>query len=342
MTMRVFVAAPHSGSVPWIMQKREMPKPRRGQALVRLRAASLNYRDVLFATGRHGFRRSPEGLVPVSDGAGEVVEIGEGVSRVAVGDRVAGTFSQTWFSGSHSVEGRENTLGGSLDGVLCEYRLFDQHGLVKLPDHLSFEEGATLPCAALTAWNALYGLKPLLAGQTVLVLGTGGVSIFAMQFARAAGARVIATSSSDAKLDKARSIGATDVINYIGHPEWDAEVRRLTQGRGVDQVIEIGGPGTLQRSIRCTAPGGTVNLIGMLAEGATIDPMPILSASCILRGVLVGPRELFEAMNRTIALHDILPVIDRVFDFEEANDALAYLDQGAHVGKIVIRIEQGG
>lgn len=339
--MKAFEAAP-AGQMPrWRCVDRARPQVGRGQVLVRLRAASLNYRDLLFSDGRHGFPIAPPGRIPLSDGAGEVVEVGPEVDRVAPGDRVAGLFAQTWFGGSHSREGRENTLAGALDGVLSEYRAFDQHGLVKLPRHLSFDEGATLPCAALTAWNALYGLTLLRSGQTVLALGTGGVSLFAVQFAKAAGARVIVTSSSDAKLDRARALGADDVINYARQPDWSAEVLRLTGGQGVDQVIEVGGAGTLPQSIRCAASGGIVSIIGMLAGGETIDPMSILAANCVLRGVLVGSREMFQAMNRTIEVHRIRPAIDRLFEFEQANEALAYLDTGAHVGKIVIRIGGG-
>lgn len=336
--MKAYEAAPAGTAPRWRLVDRDRPQIGPGQVLVRLKAASLNYRDLLFSDGRHGFPVAPPGRVPLSDGAGEVVEIGPDVYRFAPGDRVAGLFAQTWFGGAHSREGRENTLAGTLDGVLAEFRVFDQQGLVRLPEHLSYEEGATLPCAAITAWNALYGLTPLRSGQTVLVLGTGGVSLFAAQFALAAGARVIVTSSSDAKLDKARAIGVGEVINYARTPDWSAEVLGITGGQGVDQIVEIGGAGTLPQSIRCVAPGGIVSIIGMLAGGETINPMSILSANCILRGVLVGSRGMFEDMNRTIELHRLKPVIDRAFAFGEANAALAYLDQGAHVGKIVIRI----
>jgi NADPH:quinone reductase-like Zn-dependent oxidoreductase len=336
--MKAFELPAPAGLDSWTLVDRDCPRPGRGQVLVKMCAASLNYRDILVVTGRSGSGASPKNLVPVSDGAGQVVEVGAGVTRVAPGDRVAGIFVQTWLGGAQPADARNNALGGSIDGVLAEYRVFEENGLVKVPDHLSFEEAATLPCAAVTAWNALYGLKSLQPGQTVLTLGTGGVSTFAMQFAHAAGARVICTSSSDAKLAKARSLGATDSINYTTHPDWDAEVRALTGGRGVDCVIEVGGAGTLLRSIKSTVPGGVVTLIGRLSAGSSVDPMTILGASCIVRGVFVGSRELFEAMNRAVAFHQIHPVIDHVFDFDTAKEALAYLHSGSHVGKVVIRI----
>jgi NADPH:quinone reductase-like Zn-dependent oxidoreductase len=215
--------------------------------------------------------------------------------------------------------------------------VFAQDGLVQLPPHLSYQQGATLPCAAVTAWNALYGLKPLLPGQTVLLLGTGGVSSFALQFAVAAGARVIITSSSDEKLARAKALGATDGINYKSTPDWAAEVRRLTDGRGVDHVVEVGGPGTLQQSIASARLGGVVSLIGVLTRGQ-IDPLPILGGGVIVRGLFVGSRSMFEDMNRAIAMHRIEPVIDRVFGFEEAKAAYSALKAATHLGKLVISI----
>ena len=319
----------------------ERPAPGRGQVLVRMRAASLNYRDLIIATGRYGALRA--GLVPVSDGAGEVVDVGADVARVKPGDRVCPIFMQTWLGGAHESEHGDSALGGSIDGVLAEYCLFEQDGLVPLPAHLSFEEGASLPCAAVTAWNALYaGQNPLKSGDIVLTLGTGGVSIFALQFARAAGARVIVTSSSDAKLARARELGAGDGVNYRDHPEWDAEVLRLTEGRGADHVIEVGGPGTLQRSIGSVRLGGAVNLIGAALTEGQIDPMPLMRRCATLRGIRVGSRQMFEAMNRTIEMHGLRPVIDKVFDFEQAAEAYRYLQSQAHLGKVVIRIGEGG
>jgi NADPH:quinone reductase-like Zn-dependent oxidoreductase len=315
----------------------DVPRPARGQVLVRMRAASLNYRDLMTVRGRYARGKVRPGLVPLSDGAGEVVECGADVTRVAAGDRVAGIFMQGWIAGEIEEAYQATALGGALDGVLAEYVLFDQQGLVRLPDHLSFDDGATLPCAAVTAWNALYGARPLATGETVLVLGTGGVSIFALQFAHAAGARVIATSSSDGKLTQARAHGATDVVNYKTHPEWQEQVLELTGGRGVDHVVEVGGAGTLPRSVASTRVGGQVHLIGVLT-GGEIDPAAVMRRTIVLRGIYVGSRAMFEAMNRAIALHRISPVIDRVFGFDEAREAFRHLESQAHVGKIVIRI----
>ncbi|HJE24096.1 MAG TPA: NAD(P)-dependent alcohol dehydrogenase [Methylorubrum populi] len=336
--MRAYEMSAAAGLDSWKSAARPTPEPGRGQVLVRMRAASLNYRDLLICQGQYPFAVNLDRLIPVSDGAGEVVALGEGVRRFKGGEQVAGIFSQSWLGGAQVADAWETALGGAIDGVLAEYQVFDEDGLVVLPDHLSFEEGATLPCAAVTAWNALYGLKPLRAGETVLTLGTGGVSVFAIQLARAAGARVIATSSSDAKLEKARALGAHDTVNYRTHPDWEREVRRLTDGVGVDHVVEVGGTGTLPRSIASTRPGGHIALIGLLAQGEAIDPLAILGASCIVRGVAVGPREMFEDMNRSIALHRIAPVIDTVYGFDEAPAALAALAKASHVGKIVIRI----
>lgn len=313
------------------------PVPGRGQILVRMRAASLNYRDLNVAAGRAMRGTLPDNLIPLSDGAGEVVETGPDVTRVKTGDRVAGLFMQTWLGGEIEPSHVDSSRGGSIDGVLAEYVLFDQDGVVPLPAHLSFEEGATLPCAGVTAWNALYAGRPLKAGDSVLVLGTGGVSVFALQFARAAGARVIATSSSDEKLAKVRALGAHDGINYRTHPEWQAEVSALTNGRGVDHVVEVGGAGTLPRSVEAARLGGQVHLIGVLT-GGEINPTPILRKNILLRGIYVGSRQMFEAMNAAITLHQIRPVIDRVFPFNEAREAYHYMKSQQHVGKVVIRI----
>ena len=322
------------------LTERDRLEPGPGQVLVRMRACSLNYRDLMVATGRYGGGPPAPGLVPLSDGAGEVEAVGDGVSRIAVGDRVAGTFFATWQDGPPLPEHHRHALGGSVDGVLAEYRLFDQEALVRVPPQLDFEEAATLPCAGVTAWNALFAGTPLLAGQTVLTLGTGGVSMFAVQFARAAGARVIATSSSDAKLARLQALGveAADCINYRTTPDWEREVWRLTGKQGVDHVVEVGGAGTLPRSINATRSGGTVSLIGVLTSGQ-IDPTALLFRSATLRGVYVGSRAMFEAMNRLIEVNRIRPVIDRVFPFDQAREAYRALSEADHVGKIVIRID---
>ncbi|RKR04472.1 NADPH:quinone reductase-like Zn-dependent oxidoreductase [Kushneria sinocarnis] len=315
------------------------PQPGRGQVLVRMKAASLNYRDLMIVQGRYARGGVAANRVPLSDGAGEVVEIGDEVSEWQVGDRVAGLFMQDWLGGEVDARYGASAMGGAIDGALTEYRVFDAHGLVRLPEHFSFEQGATLPCAAVTAWNALYaGQHPLKSGDSVLLLGTGGVSIFALQLARAAGARIIQTSSSDDKLERARELGADDTINYRQHPEWQEEVQRLTGGRGVDHVVEVGGAGTLPRSLASSRVGGAVNLIGVLT-GGEIDPSLIMRRSVILRGIYVGSREMFEAMNRTLELHRIEPVIDRTFAFDEARAAFEHLESQRHLGKVVIRID---
>ena len=314
----------------------ETPRPARRQVLVRMRAASLNYRDLLVATGRYGKAEVRPGLVPLSDGAGEVAAVGPDVTRVKDGDRVAGIFMQGWIAGPPDESYRATALGGSIDGVLAEYVLFEEEGLVHLPEHLSFEEGACLPCAGVTAWNALTALRPVGPEQTVLLLGTGGVSIFALQLAHAAGARVIVTSSSDEKLARAKELGAAEGVNYRTHPDWEKEVWALTGKRGVDHVVEVGGAGTLPKSIAASRVGGAVHLIGVLT-GGQIDPLPVMQKAIDLRGVFVGSREMFEAMNRAVAFHRIQPVIDRVFPFEEAQAAYRHLESQAHLGKVVIR-----
>ena len=311
--------------------------PGRRQVLVRMRAMSLNFRDLLIANGAYPGGQ-PQPVVPLSDGAGEVIAVGPDVTRWKVGDRVIGIFMQSWIGGEMVQADMNSALGGAIDGVLVRERLFDEEGLVGIPAHLSYEEAATLPCAAVTAWNALYGLQSLKPGQTVLILGTGGVSIFALQFAHAAGARTIITSSSDDKLQRARALGASDLINYRTTPDWAAEARRLTDGVGVDVAIECGGPGTLQASIAATRRCGTVQLIGVLAMGQ-IDPLTILTGGLMVRGIMVGSREMFEGMNRAIEVAAIRPVIDRVFDFGDAKAAYAYLQSAAHVGKVVIRAD---
>lgn len=313
------------------------PEPQHGQAKIRVRAVSLNYRDLMVATGKYGRTPPRSGLIPCSDGAGEVIEVGPGVSRVKVGDRVAGIFHQKWLGGPPSDEIPPCALGGDLDGMLAEEVVLDADGVVRIPAALSFEEAATLPCAAVTAWEALLGPRPLVAGQTVLTLGTGGVSIFAIQFAKAAGAKVIATSSSEEKLARLKSFGVDQVVNYKTTPEWGKRVLELTGGRGVDHVVEVGGGGTMDQSLTAVTRGGQIHLIGVLTQGQ-INPLRLLTRAITLRGVYVGSRDMFEAMNRAIDANGIKPVIDRVFTFEEAQQAYQHLKSGSHFGKIVIRV----
>lgn len=318
----------------------DVPKPERGQVLVRMRAASLNYRDLMVASGRYALGDVPEDLIPVSDGAGEVVEVGEDVTRVTSGDRVSPNFLQTWIGGDLEEHHNHAALGGSVHGVLAEYRLFDQESLVHVPPHLSFEQAATLPCAALTAWNALFTSRAAGPGQTVLILGTGGVSVFALQFAKLAGARVIGTSSSDEKLERVGALGLDEAVNYRTTPEWQRQALELTGGRGVDHVVEVGGPGTLPRSIEAARVGGWIHLIGSgLAPGDSVSPAPAMRKGLVLRGIRIGSREMFEAMNRAVAFHRLEPVIDRTFPFEEAKAAYRHLESQSHIGKVVVSID---
>lgn len=313
------------------------PSPGPGQVQVRVHAVSLNYRDLAVASG--GYPRAVRRpLIPFSDGAGEVVEVGPGVDRVRIGDRVAGIFMQSWLTGPMMPAYADSALGGALDGMLAEFVVLDQEGLVRIPEHLSFEEAATLPCAGVTAWHALTD-RALAPGQTVLLLGTGGVAILTLQFAHLAGLRVIVTSSSEEKLARARELGASAGVNYLSNPEWDRSVLELTGGAGVDQVIELGGSGTLERSLNAVALGGRVSLIGVLTGFEhRINPMGILGKQIEVHGVFVGSRAMFEAMNAAIRLHELRPVVDRVFGFDEVHDALRFMQAQQHFGKIVVRL----
>ena len=313
------------------------PSPGPGEAVVRVRATSLNYRDLLVVKGLYS-RNLPLPLIPLSDASGEVAAVGTGVTRVRPGDRVAAAFMPAWVAGEPNETKANSALGGAVNGVLAEQIVINHEGLVKLPDHLSFEEAATLPCAGVTAWHALVHEGQVKAGETVLLLGTGGVSIFALQFARLSGARVIVTSSSDEKLERARGMGASDGINYKSTPDWDKRVRELTGGVGVDHVVEVGGAGTLPRSLKAVRMGGRIGMIGVLSGAGDVNPTPILMKNVRVQGIFVGSREMFEAMNRAIALHQLRPVVDRVFDFDQAGEALRYLESGAHFGKVVIRV----
>lgn len=316
----------------------ETPKPAPGEVVVKFHAASLNYRDLLFAWGLYNPQPNLP-AVPCSDGAGEVVAIGEGVTRWKTGDRVCPIFMQGWIEGPLTPAKQRSSLGGGeLDGVLREFGAFHEEGLVRIPDYLSYEEAATLPCAALTAWNTLVHVGGIKAGDTILTLGTGGVSIFALQLAKLHGARVIATSSSDAKLARVRGLGADEAINCKTTPEWDKEVLRLTEGRGVDHVVEVGGAGTLPRSVNAARMGGLVSVIGVLAQGSGLDPIQVLMKGLHLQGIFVGSRQMFEELNAAVSIATLKPVIDRTFAFDEAPAALAHMQSGSHFGKIVIRI----
>jgi NADPH:quinone reductase-like Zn-dependent oxidoreductase len=336
--MRAYEIQGDGGIDALALVERETPRPGPGEILVRLRASSLNYRDL--STVLDPLSRGLSlPLVPNSDAAGEVVEVGPGVTRFKPGDRVIGLFFQRWTSGAISAEAMASALGGALDGVLREQAVLHEDGLVKLPDHLSFEQGATLPCAALTAWHALVAKGTLKAGDTVLSLGTGGVSLFALQFAKLHGARVCITSSSDEKLERARALGADVTINYRRTPAWAEAARAATAGLGVDHVVELGGPGTLEQSIQATRVGGRISLIGILTGVAgAVNPTAIMRSSICLQGIYVGSREMCEAMTRAIEKHGLEPVIDRVFDFEDARAAFQLMRSAGHFGKIVVRI----
>lgn len=321
--------------------ERPDPKPGARRIVVKVHAVSINYRDLLMVQGHYN-PRQPLPIIPFSDGAGEVVAIGEGVTGFAVGDRVAGCFFQNWDAGKPSPEKvAASAMGSPLDGMLAEYVELEENGAVKLPEHLSYEEGATLPCAALTAWSCLFRHGNVGPGDTVLTLGTGGVSIFALQLAQLAGADVIITSSSDEKLARAKDIGAAHGINYKQDENWSKAAKKLSGG-GVDHVIEVGGVGTLEHSIRACRMGGHISLVGILAgPQAPLNLTLVLMQDIRIQGVFVGPRESFQDMNRAIAKHKLKPVIDKVFPFAEAQQALEYVKSGSHLGKVVITVNDG-
>ena len=316
--------------------RRDKPSPGRGQVLLRMRAVSLNFRDYLMVNGLYN-PKQPLPLIPCSDGVGIVEEIGPGVDRVEVGDRVMSVFSQRWIAGPPTKEKVRTTLGGPLDGTLVEYLVLDQQGVSPVPDYLSDVEAATLPCAAVTAWSALVVHGRVKAGDTVLVQGTGGVSLFALQIAQILGARVIVTSSKDAKLEKAIQMGAWRTIHYVDDPGWGKTAKQMTGGLGVDHIVDVGGAGTLEQSCRAVRIGGEISMIGVLG-GAKVEMAltPILMQNVRVQGILVGSRENLESMCRAFELHRIRPQVDRVFPFDEAREAFLYMAAGGHFGKICI------
>jgi NADPH:quinone reductase-like Zn-dependent oxidoreductase len=305
---------------------------------VRIRAASLNHRDLLIARGQFS-PVAPHPLVLLSDCAGEVSAIGCGVRRFGIGDRVVGAPLPAWISGPFADEMLASALGSRVDGVLAHYFTGDQRSFVSIPNEFSFEEAATLPCAALTAWNALFESGNLKPGKTVLVQGSGGVGIFALQFALAAGARVIAITSSDSKSEALRRLGAAHVINYRQQIDWSRQVLELTGASGVDHIIETGGAGTLDQSIKSAAVGGSISVIGMLTGAyGTFDTLPILRKTLSLQGIVSGSVEMLERMIGTLEVLQIKPVIDQTFEMQDIVSALKYLESGRHVGKIVVRV----
>ncbi len=316
-----------------------MPQPGPGQVLIDVHAVSLNYRDLMMVKGLYNPRLEPH-RIPCSDGAGTIAAIGEGVTRFAIGDRVAGSFFQQWHDGDPTPEKFKAALGGDVDGMLAQQVLLHQDGVVKTPDYLSFEEAATLPCAALTAWNALVHAGRVKTGDVVLIQGTGGVSCFALQFARALGARVLGTSSSAEKLARAAQLGLDAGVNYSEQPEWAKWANTQTGGRGVDLVVEVGGAGTLQQSMAAARVGGVIAQIGVLGgreQGLLITP--ILHKMLQIRGIYVGSREHFEEMNRALVQSRLRPVVDRIFSFEETREAFKTMESASHFGKIVISVK---
>jgi len=319
--------------------ERDSPRPGPGQVLVRVHAISLNYRDLMVVQGRYNPKLAMP-RVPCSDGAGEVAAVGDGVTQWKAGDRVSGIFMQRWLDGGPTASNSKGALGGDIDGMLATEVVLSQDGLVRIPDHLSYEEGSTLPCAAVTAWNALFTGADTRPGDTVLIQGTGGVSIFALQFAKLAGARVLGTSSSDGKLERAKSLGLDAGLNYRSNPDWEKWANEQTGGEGVDVVVEVGGADTLSRAVRATRVGGVVAQIGVLS-GANdhADIRPVLSKQIRIQGIYVGSRENFVAMNKAIEHSRLKPVIDRSFAFDQVPDALRHMENGSHFGKIVISAE---
>lgn len=323
------------------MLERPLEPLQREQIRIRVHAASLNYRDLLVALGQLSSRISDIDLplVPLSDCAGEVIEVGRSVDAVRVGDRVCLAPMPAWTAGPFKPEYLQSMLGGAVDGVLATYLSGHQRGFVRIPDALSFEEAATLPTAALTAWNALFELADLKPGETVLVQGSGGVSVFALQFALAAGARVLAITGSPAKVASLQSLGAEQVILYKNEAEWSRAILELTGGAGVDHVVETCGAGTIDESIKSAAVGGNICLVGLLSgAGGRIDMLPLLAKTLHVHGVVLGSVDMLERMIGMIEHLGIQPVIDQGFEMRELPAALEYLSAGQHVGKVIVRV----
>lgn len=336
--MKAYIVQEPFGLDTLTLVDRPEPQPGPGQVLVRMRAVSLNYRDLMVI---RGIWRPTGPRIPLSDGVGKVVALGEGVTRFQTGDRVAGTFLPGWIDGDVTPgKLQEPSLGGvGADGTLAELVAFGEQEVVRVPEHLTDEEAATLPLAGVTAWHAVIRRSGVKKGDTVLVQGTGGVSLFALQFAHLAGAEVIVTSSSNEKLQRARELGAVHGINYKETPNWDERVLEITENRGVDHVIEVVGAENLTRSLNAVRMSGTISVIGLLGgSGAQIETFGFVEKNIHLHGIYIGSREMFEEMNRAIAEHKLKPVVDRVFGFDEALEALRYLEAGSHFGKVCIRL----
>ena len=337
-TLRLNAFGPLNNPTNLALEPLTLPSPGPNEVLVDLHAASLNYRDLMVVLGQYNPNMALP-RIPGSDASGIVTAIGENVTRFKVGDHVTSLFFQDWLDGPILPTTGKSALGGPIDGVFSTAHLFPESGLIHAPSGYTHAEAATLPCAALTAWNALVENGHLHAGQTVLILGTGGVSLFALQIAKAHGARVILTSSSDEKLTRARDLGADETINYRTTPDWEVAVHNLTHNRGVDHIVEVGGAGTLPRSFKAITPGGRIYVIGVLTgKGATIDPTPILAKSIHLDGVYVGSRAMYTRLIAAIEANNIHPIIDRTFPLTQAREALAHMQSGSHFGKIVLNL----
>lgn len=320
--------------------QRSISAPTAHEVQVRIHAVSLNYRDLMIADGKY-LSTGDAPVIPCSDGAGEVIAIGAEVTRFRVGDRVAASFFPNWIHGAPTAQNTAGALGATVDGMLAEEVVLLERALVAIPAHLTYAEAATLPCAGVTAWNSLFVEGKLRAGDSVLLLGTGGVSIWALQLAKAAGLRTIITSSSDEKLERARGLGASATINYKTTPEWQEEVLRFTAGRGVDLVLEVGGQGTLTHSMASVRMGGTVAIIGGVSGfgfGGDLNPFALIGGAKRLSGIFVGNRCMFEDLNRFVSVTEIHPVVDRVFPFSQARDAYTHLEKAGHFGKVVIQV----
>ena len=338
--MKVIILKSGSTSIDGIQQvELDTPVAGPGEILVRMKAASLNFRDLGIIAGQYFGQPVPKDTILLSDGVGEVEAIGDNVTRFQIGDRVAGTFFQDLLDGPANPF-VNSSLGHSADGVLAEYIVFNENNAVRIPENLTYQEASCLPCAALTAWHSMMEAgKPVQKDDTVLLLGTGGVSIIALQFAKVFGARIIITSSSDEKLAKAEALGANHLINYKQYPDWEEEVKKITEGKGVNCVVEVGGVGTIKKSMKCLSLGGKIGMIGVLAgaEGEC-NPRDLMMTGSSIHGIFVGNRRMFEEMNNAIESNDIHPVVDKVFDFDDSIEAIKYFKSQAHLGKVVIAI----
>jgi len=336
--MRVIELQQNFGLEALALAQRPDPLPGPGQVLLKMRAWSLNYRDLLVVKGQYNPKlRLP--FIPLSDGVGEILTLGPGVTGLRPGDRVAGLFMPLWTSGPLTDAKAKSALGGGTEGLLSEYAVLPADGVIPVPQYLTDVEAACLPCAAVTAWNAVVTQGNVQAGQTVLIQGSGGVSLFALQFAKLHGARVIATSSSPEKMERLKRLGADETISYRAVPEWGELARGLTGGSGVDLVVEVGGAGTITQSLKAVRPGGTIAMIGVLGGAAQIPSLPLLMKNIRVQGVFVGSKDVFAALNQALNFHCLRPQVDRIFPMIELAAALKYLESGHHFGKVCLQLD---